>query len=143
MRCKKCGSRIFLVDETITHLEINGEIVKELGSGDLHNRNCLRCTEPLYLCTRKSLPHPIRPLISADQNSSKPNSRVKGGDNDEIRMRRVKAVSKRNFRDLPQHEGLWIEPCLLSGVFRRNETRTCTKKRYRAYHVPTVRSDFA
>jgi predicted nucleic-acid-binding Zn-ribbon protein len=46
MTCKKCGSRIFLVDETITHLEINGEIVKELGSGDLHNRNCLRCTHP-------------------------------------------------------------------------------------------------
>ena len=46
MRCKKCGSRIFLVDETITHLEIAGEIVKQLGSGDLHNRNCLRCTHP-------------------------------------------------------------------------------------------------
>jgi hypothetical protein len=46
MRCKKCGSQIFLVDETITHLEIAGEIVKELGSGDLHNRNCLRCTHP-------------------------------------------------------------------------------------------------
>ena len=46
MRCKKCGSQIFLVDETTTHLEIEGEIVKELGSGDLHNRNCLRCTEP-------------------------------------------------------------------------------------------------
>ena len=46
MRCKKCGSRVFLVDETITHLEIDDEIVKELGSGDLHNRNCLRCTHP-------------------------------------------------------------------------------------------------
>ena len=46
MRCAKCGSQIFLVDETITHLEIAGEIVKELGSGDLHNRNCLRCTAP-------------------------------------------------------------------------------------------------
>jgi len=46
MRCAKCGSQIFLVDETITHLEINGEIVKELGSGDLHNRNCLRCADP-------------------------------------------------------------------------------------------------
>ena len=40
-RCQKCGSKIFLVDETITHLEIDGEIVKELGSGGLHNRNCL------------------------------------------------------------------------------------------------------
>ena len=46
MRCEKCGSKIFLVDETITHLEIDGEIVKELGSGDLHTRNCLRCTHP-------------------------------------------------------------------------------------------------
>jgi len=45
VRCKRCGSQIFLVDETITHLEIDGEIVKELGSGDLHNRNCLRCTD--------------------------------------------------------------------------------------------------
>lgn len=44
--CKKCRSQIFLVDETITHLEIEGEIVKELGSGDLQNRNCLRCTHP-------------------------------------------------------------------------------------------------
>ena len=45
-RCKKCGSRIFLVDENISHLELDREIVKELGSGDLHNRNCLRCTHP-------------------------------------------------------------------------------------------------
>ena len=34
------------MDETVTHLEIDGEIVKQLGSGDLHNRNCLRCTAP-------------------------------------------------------------------------------------------------
>ena len=46
MKCKKCGSQIFLLDETITHLEIDGEIAKELGSGDLHDRNCLRCTDP-------------------------------------------------------------------------------------------------
>jgi hypothetical protein len=45
-RCKKCGSQIFLVDETITHLEIDGEIVKELGSGDVKDRNCLRCSHP-------------------------------------------------------------------------------------------------
>ena len=45
-RCKKCGSQIFLVDETITHLEIDGEIVNELGTGDLHNRSCLKCTHP-------------------------------------------------------------------------------------------------
>ena len=45
-RCKKCGSRVFFVDETITHLEIDGEIVKQLGSGDLHNRNCVKCINP-------------------------------------------------------------------------------------------------
>jgi hypothetical protein len=45
-RCTMCGSRIFLIDETITHLDIDGEIAKELGSGGLHNRNCLRCTHP-------------------------------------------------------------------------------------------------
>jgi hypothetical protein len=45
-KCKKCGSKIFLVDETITHLEIDGEIVKELGSGHLQTRNCLKCTHP-------------------------------------------------------------------------------------------------
>ena len=45
-RCRKCGSKIFLVGETITHLEIDGEIVKELGTAALHNRNCLRCTHP-------------------------------------------------------------------------------------------------
>ena len=55
MRCKKCGSKIFLVDETITHLEIAGEIVKELGSGDLHTRNCLRCTHPEIYCDYKNL----------------------------------------------------------------------------------------
>ena len=45
-RCETCGSKVFLVDETITHLEVEGETIKELGSGDLHNRNCLRCTHP-------------------------------------------------------------------------------------------------
>jgi predicted nucleic-acid-binding Zn-ribbon protein len=45
-RCEKCGNRVFLVDKTITHLEIDGEIVKELGNGDVHTRNCLRCTHP-------------------------------------------------------------------------------------------------
>jgi hypothetical protein len=45
-KCKKCGSKIFFVDETITHLEIDGEIVKELGTRSLHNRNCLRCKHP-------------------------------------------------------------------------------------------------
>jgi len=45
-KCNKCGSQVFLVDETITHLEIDGEIVKELGTGGLQNRNCLRCTHP-------------------------------------------------------------------------------------------------
>jgi hypothetical protein len=46
MRCAKCGSQIFLIGETLTHLEIAGEIVKQVGNGDLHNRNCLRCTHP-------------------------------------------------------------------------------------------------
>ena len=45
-RCTRYGSRIFLIDETITHLDIDGEIVKKLGSGDLHNRNCLKCKHP-------------------------------------------------------------------------------------------------
>lgn len=45
-RCQKFGSKIFLVDETVTHLEIDGEIVKQLGGGDVHNRNCLKCTYP-------------------------------------------------------------------------------------------------
>ena len=45
-RCEKCGSRVFLVDETITHLEVDGETVKQLGGGDLHNRNCIRCRYP-------------------------------------------------------------------------------------------------
>ena len=45
-RCKKCESKIFLVDETITHIEVEGEIVKQLGTGGLQNRNCLSCTHP-------------------------------------------------------------------------------------------------
>jgi len=45
-KCKKCGSTVFFVDETITHLEVDGETVKELGSGHLHNRNCVRCNYP-------------------------------------------------------------------------------------------------
>lgn len=45
-RCEKCGSKVFLVDETITHLEVDGEIIKQVGGGDLHNRNCVRCTYP-------------------------------------------------------------------------------------------------
>jgi len=44
--CKKCGSRVFLVNETITHLEVDGELAKQLGGGDLHNWNCLRCNHP-------------------------------------------------------------------------------------------------
>lgn len=35
-----------MVDETVTLLEIDGEPVKTLGGGDLHNRNCLRCLHP-------------------------------------------------------------------------------------------------
>jgi hypothetical protein len=44
-RCKNCGSTVFLVDETCTHVEITGEIVKT-HPGDLCNRNCVRCTYP-------------------------------------------------------------------------------------------------
>ena len=60
--CKKCGSKVFLVDETITHLEIDGEIVKQLGSGDLHNKNCLRCTHPDIHEDYKHLDEEIRML---------------------------------------------------------------------------------
>jgi hypothetical protein len=42
--CKKCGSKVFVVDETASYIEVNGEIVKHVGGGDLHNRNCVRCT---------------------------------------------------------------------------------------------------
>ena len=45
-RCQKCGSKIFLVYEAITHLEIDGEIFEQLGSVDVHTRNCLKCTHP-------------------------------------------------------------------------------------------------
>jgi len=44
--CKKCGSKVFVVDETASYIEVNGEIVKHVGGGDLHNRNCIRCTYP-------------------------------------------------------------------------------------------------
>jgi hypothetical protein len=27
IKCEKCGSKVFLVDETVTHLEINEEII--------------------------------------------------------------------------------------------------------------------
>lgn len=45
-RCEKCGSRMFSVEEIVTHLEIDGEIVKELGNSGLFNRNCLMCNFP-------------------------------------------------------------------------------------------------
>ena len=28
MRCEKCGSKIFFVEETVTHVQVDGEIVK-------------------------------------------------------------------------------------------------------------------
>ncbi len=43
--CKKCGSKVFLVDETVTHLEVDDEIVKTY-TGDLCNRNFIKCTYP-------------------------------------------------------------------------------------------------
>jgi len=45
-KCEKCGGTVFLVDETCTYLEIDGEIFKQQGPGELHNRNCVRCTYP-------------------------------------------------------------------------------------------------
>jgi len=38
----KCGSKVFLVDETVTHLEVDGKIIKQVGDGDLHNRDCAK-----------------------------------------------------------------------------------------------------
>jgi len=37
---------VFFVDDTVTYLEIDGELVKQLGGGDLNNRNCVRCIFP-------------------------------------------------------------------------------------------------
>lgn len=44
-RCRNCGSTVFLVDETCTHVEVDGEIVKTY-PGDLCNRNCMWCVYP-------------------------------------------------------------------------------------------------
>ena len=47
-RCLKCGSRVFFIDETSTHIEVDGELLKSY-PGDLHNRTCVRCTyQELY-----------------------------------------------------------------------------------------------
>jgi len=45
-KCEKCGSRLFLIDETVTYLEINGNAEKELGRTGFFNRNCLKCHIP-------------------------------------------------------------------------------------------------
>jgi hypothetical protein len=45
-KCKKCGSKVFFVDDTATYLEIDGELLRQLGDGDLNNRNCVRCNFP-------------------------------------------------------------------------------------------------
>jgi predicted nucleic-acid-binding Zn-ribbon protein len=45
MRCEKCGSKVFFVDETVKHVQVDGEIVKTF-PGDLTNANCVRCTYP-------------------------------------------------------------------------------------------------
>ena len=45
-RCEKCGCKLFLVDETVTFLEIDGEAEKEMGRTSFFNRNCLKCTVP-------------------------------------------------------------------------------------------------
>jgi hypothetical protein len=44
---KKCGGKVFFVDEITTQLEVDGEIDKQLSGGDLHNRNCVRCNYPV------------------------------------------------------------------------------------------------
>lgn len=45
MTCEKCGSKVFFVDEIVTHVQVDGEIVKTF-QGDLTNANCVRCTYP-------------------------------------------------------------------------------------------------
>jgi len=45
MNCNKCGSKVFFVDETVTHVQVAGEIVKTF-QGELTNANCVRCTYP-------------------------------------------------------------------------------------------------
>jgi hypothetical protein len=44
--CKKCVSKVFLVYQEANFLEVDGEIVKEIGSGGLTDRNCVRCIYP-------------------------------------------------------------------------------------------------
>ena len=46
---KKCGSKAFFVDEEATYLEVEGNIVKDLGSGGLANRNKGVCPEGDYV----------------------------------------------------------------------------------------------
>ena len=41
-----CGSSVALVNETVVHLEVGGEIVKTY-AGSLRNRNCVRCSYPV------------------------------------------------------------------------------------------------
>ena len=41
MTCEKCGSTVFFVDETVTHVQVDGEIVKTF-QGDLTNACCVR-----------------------------------------------------------------------------------------------------
>jgi hypothetical protein len=43
---KKCGCKVFFVDEITTQLEVNEEIDKQLSGGDLHNRNRVRFNYP-------------------------------------------------------------------------------------------------
>ena len=45
-KCDKYGSMVFFIDELNTHLEVDGEIGKQLGDGELLNRNCVRCVYP-------------------------------------------------------------------------------------------------
>ena len=44
-RCPKCGSGVFFIDETVTHVMVDGEIKKSY-PGDYENKNCIRCAVP-------------------------------------------------------------------------------------------------
>lgn len=44
-RCPKCGSGVFFIDTTDTHVMVNREIQKTY-PGDYGNKNCIRCTVP-------------------------------------------------------------------------------------------------
>ena len=53
MECRKCGSRIFLVEKTTRCAQVDGKTIEELPSM-WGNRECVRCTNLLlHLCFGK------------------------------------------------------------------------------------------